>query len=145
MRFGVSYRARAVFLAVTLSTAFAAGCSGRPASLPQTPAQREAPTSPSSVRPAIDSRCQVFSANFDVLTACQRADGTLRSFGNPRVAWRVRYFVRYWEMPCREAPTLEEGYVFHMVTNDLYDDSDLSDGQRITIRNALFDGPTHCG
>jgi hypothetical protein len=76
--------------------------------------------------------------------ACQRANGTLGSFADPQITWRVRYFVRYWQMPCGEAPTVKEGYVFHMVTNDLYSDTDLTDGQRSAIRNAMFDGKVRC-
>jgi hypothetical protein len=47
-------------------------------------------------------------------------------------------------MPCGEAPTVKEGYVFHMVTNDLYSDTDLTDGQRSAIRNAMFEGKVRC-
>ena len=57
---------------------------------------------------------------------------------------RVRYFVRHWEMPCHEAPTEQEGYIFHMVTDDLYNDPDLSDTERVAIRGAMFDGKLHC-
>ena len=73
-----------------------------------------------------------------------RANGTLDSFENRKVAWRVRYFVRHWEMPCGEAPTEQEGYVFHMVTNDLYNDPDLNDTERVAIRNAMFEGRIRC-
>jgi hypothetical protein len=47
-------------------------------------------------------------------------------------------------MPCGEMPTVKEAYVFHMVTDDLYNDTDLTDTQRIAIRNAMFDGKVDC-
>ena len=47
-------------------------------------------------------------------------------------------------MPCGEAPTVQEGYVFHMVTNNLYADRDLNDAKRLAIRAAMFDGKVHC-
>ncbi|MEO6835377.1 MAG: hypothetical protein ABI231_05650, partial [Candidatus Tumulicola sp.] len=75
-----------------------------------------------SVQETLSADCTGFASNFDEIVACQRANGTLHSFGNPKVAWRVRYFVRYWAMPCNEDPTEQEGYVFHMATNDLYRD-----------------------
>jgi hypothetical protein len=97
-----------------------------------------------SVQPFVDARCKIFAPDFVELVACERANGTLGSFGNPKVGWRVRYFVRYWEMPCGEAPTEHEGYVFHLVTSDLYDDPDLNGAQRRDIRDAMFDGKTSC-
>lgn len=89
-------------------------------------------------------RCEAYAANFAKVVACERADGTLRSFRDWSVAWRVRYFVRFWEMPCGEFPTEQEAYVFHMVTNDLYNDADLSDADRIDIRNLMFAGRVRC-
>ncbi len=89
-------------------------------------------------------RCSTLAANVPKAAACERADGTLRTFKSRAIAWRVRYFVRYWQMPCGEFPTEEEAYVFHMVTNDLYNDPDLSDADRIDIRNIMFVGPVRC-
>lgn len=89
-------------------------------------------------------RCAGFAPMFEEFAACRRADGTLQTFADFRIAWRVRYFVRYWEMPCNEAPTREEGYVFHMTTADLYADPDLTDPQRIAIRTAMFSGRVRC-
>jgi len=125
-----------------IGAAIIAGCGGAAS----TPVPVSAPQVglPSSAQPAIDARCQAFQPTFDELVACQRANGTLKSFGNWKITWRVRYFVRYWEMPCGEFPTEQEGYVFHMVTNDLYADTDLDDTQRLAIRNAMFDGKVHC-
>jgi hypothetical protein len=47
---------------------------------------------------------------------------------------------------CRatKMPTVKEAYVFHMVMDDLYNDGDLDDAQRLEVRNAMFDGETHC-
>lgn len=90
------------------------------------------------------ARCAAFHATFDERVACQRANGTLGSFIDHQITWRVRYFVRYQTMPCTEAPTVEEEYVFRMVTNDLYNDGDLNNAQRLAIRNAMFDGKVHC-
>jgi hypothetical protein len=89
-------------------------------------------------------RCMQFDQNFDEFAACQRADGTLESFTAHDISWRVRYFVRYWQMPCNEAPTIEEGYVYHMVTKDLYKDPDLDNKQRMAIRVAMFQGKVNC-
>jgi hypothetical protein len=97
----------------------------------------------SAARTDDSARCNAFESTFDEWVACRRADGTLQSFSNP-IGWRVRYFVRYQQMPCQEAPTVKEGYVFHMVTNDLYNDEDLNDAQRLAIRNSMFDGTVHC-
>lgn len=47
-------------------------------------------------------------------------------------------------MPCGEAPTVQEGYVFHMVTDDLYNDRDLDNAARLAIRNTMFDGKVRC-
>jgi hypothetical protein len=52
------------------------------------------------------TRCQGFAQKFQELAACERADGTLDSFTAHDIGWRVRYFVRYWRMPCNEAPTI---------------------------------------
>ena len=90
------------------------------------------------------SRCEQYAANFAKVVACERADGTLRSFPDRSITWRVRYFVRYWQMPCGEFPTEQEAYVFHTVTNDLYNDPDLSDADRIDIRNMMFIGRVRC-
>lgn len=79
-----------------------------------------------------------------MVVACQRSNGTLDSFADEQTAWRVRYFVRYWKMPCGEFPTVKEAYVFHMVARNLYADPDLDDTQRYAIRNAMFTGPVHC-
>ena len=93
---------------------------------------------------ALRARCKVFAPIFAEAAACQRANGTLESFDSPKVTWRVRYLVRYWEMPCHEDPTLQEAYIYHMVTDDLYNDPDLSDTERVAIRGAMFDGKIHC-
>jgi hypothetical protein len=95
------------------------------------------------VKGKVSSRCTA-SSTFDELAACRRADGTLQTFAKKNTDWRVRYFVRYWQMPCDEAPTLQEAYIFNMVTNDLYNDTDLNDAERIDIRNAMFDGEVRC-
>lgn len=89
-------------------------------------------------------RCGRFSLDFAELAACRRADGTLRTFVQPRIAWRVRYFVRYWKMPCGEAPTRDESYVFAMTTRDLYGDADVNDAERRAIRDAMFEGSVRC-
>lgn len=89
-------------------------------------------------------RCDAVAANIPQSAACERADGTLRTFKNHAISWRVRYYVRYWQMPCGEFPTEQEAYVFHMVTNDLYNDQDLSDADRVEIRTLMFDGPVRC-
>jgi hypothetical protein len=47
-------------------------------------------------------------------------------------------------MPCSEAPTEQEAYAFHMVTYDLETDRDLSDAERVAIRNTMYDGKAHC-
>ena len=96
------------------------------------------------VQPALGARCKAFAPIFAEAAACQRANGTLESFQSRKITWRVRYFVRHWEMPCHEAPTEEEGYVFHMVTDDLYNDADLNDTERVAIRAAMFNGKLHC-
>ncbi len=89
-------------------------------------------------------RCGTLAASIAKSAACERADGTLRTFRSRAIAWRVRYFVRYWQMPCGEFPTEQEAYIFHMVTNDLYDDPDLTDNDRLEIRNLMFEGPVRC-
>ncbi len=90
------------------------------------------------------SRCKPFAPRFAQFVACERADGTLQAFSDRQITWRVRFYVRYWEMPCGEFPTEEEAYVFHLVTNDLYGDPDLNDRQRTAIRNAMYRGSPHC-
>lgn len=89
-------------------------------------------------------RCEPFASRFAEYVACERADGTLRGFPERAIAWRVRYFVRYWRMPCGEFPTEQEAYVFHLVTNDLYGDPDLTNAQRVGIRDAMYRGSPHC-
>ncbi len=114
------------------------------ASAAGTMASEASPGQDHLVRPALGARCKAFAPIFAETAACQRANGTLDSFKSWKVSWRVRYFVRHWVMPCHEDPTEEEGYVFHMVTNDLYGDPDLNDAQRLAIRNAMFDGKIRC-
>jgi hypothetical protein len=92
----------------------------------------------------VNARCKQFAAAFDELVACQRADGTLDSFASRSIGWRMRYFVRNSEMPCNEAPTVEESYFYNAVVNDLNADPDLDAEQRIAIRDAMFDGKIHC-
>lgn len=89
------------------------------------------------------SRCPVSAIpNFPQHVACERADGTLRSMSiYPGVEWRVRYYLKYTVMPCSEWPTEEESYVVDMAYNDLYNDKDLNDTERVEIRNAMYDGP----
>jgi hypothetical protein len=106
------------------------------------PSQRVGASEP--VQPNLASRCSPFVESFDELAACERANGTLETFAKVSIAWRVRYFVRYWRMPCNEAPTEQEGYVFHMVTNDLNGDENPSDSERLDIRAAMFDGLVRC-
>ncbi|HEY1883932.1 MAG TPA: hypothetical protein VGG51_12920 [Candidatus Cybelea sp.] len=127
-----------------VGVALAAGCGSTGASLPPAPSLSGQAAIVNSVQPSINARCKPFLPTFDELVACQRANGSLGSFPNPKVTWRVRYFVRYSEMPCNEAPTVEEAYVFHMVMTDLSDDADLNDAERSAIRSAMFDGRTRC-
>lgn len=137
---------------VCLTAVLVSGCSDRSAaSVPVVAPAQAAEASQSQAgdasQPAFhfsSNRCQRFAQSFDELAACLRADGTLQSFSDRDIRWRVRYFVRYWRMPCNEAPTIEEGYVYHMVTRDLYKDSDLNDRQRTAIRVAMFDGKVNC-
>ncbi len=137
---------------VCLVAALLTGCADRAAaSVPEvTQAQVAAPSQSQAVRSAdaaahfAADRCLQFEQQFDEFAACQRADGTLQSFTARDIGWRVRYFVRYWRMPCNEAPTIEEGYVYHMVTKDLYNDSDLNDKERMAIRVAMFEGKVNC-
>ena len=126
---------------VALAAALAAGCSlpvaiPRPASVPSIQAQ--------PARIAAPSRCGGFSPAFYELVACERTDGTLGSFTHPNVARRVRYFVRYERMPCGEFPTVQEAYVFHMIEDDLQNDSNLTNAQRLAIRKAMFSGIMRC-
>ncbi len=90
-------------------------------------------------------RCEPFASRFTQFVACERAEGTLHAFSDRHVVWRVRFFIRYWEMPCGEFPTRQEAYVFHLVTDDLYGDRDLNDSQRVAIREAMYRGTPHCG
>ena len=120
-----------------------AACAGRDAAPPVDAPVRQLSAGPREAGD-LPGRCRPFAANFAESAACQRADGTLRTFASRRVAWRVRYFVRYWEMPCGEAPTRDESYVFQMTTRDLYGDADLIGVQRRAIRAAMFAGPVRC-
>lgn len=132
---------------LALALLFAApGCSSE-ASAAMPPAAGFAPSDSLrgyAVRQSPAQRCRVFAAQFDVFAGCERADGTLRSFPSATIGWRVRYFVRYQRMPCNEAPTEDESYVFHMVVNDLDGDPDLNGMQRTAIRNAMFEGTPRC-
>lgn len=92
----------------------------------------------------LERRCDRFASSFDEAVACERADGTLRSFRARQIAWRVRYFVRYLAMPCGEAPTIEEAYVFHVVIDDLNNDADLTGAERAALRDAMFEGRIRC-
>jgi hypothetical protein len=131
---------------LALASLFAApGCSGTSAATPQTGGLPPAyAAGGDALQPSVTQRCTKFAKTFDVDVACERADGTLRSFPNEPIGWRVRYFVRYRQMPCNEAPTEEESYVFHAVLNDLYGDADLSDAQRLAIRTAMYEGTPRC-
>lgn len=90
------------------------------------------------------ARCQTFEYNFPETVACQRADGTLSSFTDPNITWRVRYFVRYNDMPCGEAPTEQESYVYQMTVSDLNKDSDLNINEVQQIRDAMYSGTPNC-
>ena len=133
-----------VVLEFVLSAALIAGCTARagPGSISELPAEKGATRSIAEL--TVSSRCAAFLSTFEELVACERADGTLDSFSDPNITWRVRYYVRYWEMPCGEEPTVQEAYVFHMVTGDLYNDVDLDDVERLAIRNRMSDGQAHC-
>ncbi len=132
------------YAAVAVTALTLAGCSyAGPTGRPVFGALQPAAASP-LVRAAVSTRCKAVDADFDELVACDRADGSLDSFANGGIGWRVRYFVRFWQMPCNEAPTVQEAYVFHMVTADLYADPDLDDAQRLAIRVAMFQGAVHC-
>ncbi len=124
--------------------AWLAGCGGYGVAAHSISAESPLRGTSNVVRTQVSGRCSVFGSAFDELVACQRADGTIASFSARKVKWRVRYYVRYWEMPCHEEPTVQEAYVFHMVTNDLYNDADLDDGERSAIRTAIYDGREHC-
>jgi hypothetical protein len=91
-----------------------------------------------------DGRCKPFVRIFHEFVACQRSNGTFDSFVVRNIVWRVRYFVRYSEMPCREAPTVEEAYVYNLVVDDLNTDRDLNSSERIAIRDAMFEGESRC-
>jgi hypothetical protein len=127
-----------------VSAAITAGCGTSDPSLRFAPSAFVQADGANLAGPVADARCKAFAATFDQLVACRRANVTLGSFSDPKVTWRVRYFVRYWEMPCYEAPTEQESYVFHTVTNDLYYDQNLDAAERVAIRNAMFDGEAHC-
>lgn len=131
-------------LGLCISAATAVGCGSTDPSLRFAPSVPGQAATRHSVEATLAVRCKPFASTFDEVVACQRADGTLDSFGDQKIAWRVRYFVRYWAMPCNEEPTEQEAYVFHMVTTDLYDDAALSETERAAIRNVMFDGKTHC-
>jgi hypothetical protein len=124
----------------------AAACSGPDRSgtseLPATPPA--AASAPTPTLTDAGGRCKPFAGVFDQLVACERSNGTLDSFASPNITWRVRYFVRYSEMPCHEAPTVEESYVYHAVADDLNGDQDLDASQRTAIRNAMFEGERRC-
>jgi hypothetical protein len=132
----------------TAALMMGAGCAGPQigSSLPATTAAAlaPAPAGSNASRSTDAARCNAFESTFDELVACQRANGTLESFPYPRITWRVRYFVRYEAMPCGEAPTEQVAYVFHMVMDDLDNDGDLSDTERLAIRTAMFDGTARC-
>lgn len=138
----------AIALIFAVAAFLMAGCASSPgsSSVPPPGVANSAPSvnSADSADPDQATRCKTFKGRFQLLVACQRANGTLGSFGNHQVTWRVRYFVRYMLMPCGDAPTVKEGYVFHMVINDLYGDGDLNDAQRLEVRNAMFDGKARC-
>lgn len=130
-------------LTVCVSAAMLGGCSGQRADAPYVPTAPEA-RAPQPMQTQSNARCDEFASNFDQLVACRRANGTLTAFPEPEIAWRVRFFVRYERMPCGEAPTVQEGYVFHMVVDDLNADTNLSDTQRSAVRTAMFDGRVRC-
>ncbi len=124
--------------------ALAAGCAAGVPAFPVPHSTADAPPIVRRAGRAADDACGPFAPRFDELVACRRANGTLESFDDPQINWRVRYFVRYQRMPCNEAPTVEEAYVFHMVTGDLDDDADLTGAQRVDIRNAMYRGSPNC-
>ena len=126
-----------------LSAGLVSGCGSRNAELPAASSAAQSRVN-GGLRAGVAERCRAFVADFNQAVACERANGTLLSFGDPKIGWRVRYFVRYWEMPCGEFPTEQEGYVFHIVTDDLYGDADLTPAQRMAIRTAMFDGRVQC-
>ena len=133
---------RYFLVAASIAAAIVSACSSRGSSgnpLPTAPDVHRATRAAQA-----NGRCDPFLSVFDELVACRRADGTLRSFADPKIAWRVRYFVRYWRMPCGEGPTVQEAYVFHMVTNDLYADQSLDNSRRLAIRAAMFSGSARC-
>jgi hypothetical protein len=140
----VSSLRRRSLLGLFASAALVAGCASNNSSLQLAPSEVGPAVLINSGQPMIDARCKSFMADFDEVVACQRANGTLDSFSSTKITWRVRYFVRYLEMPCNEAPTVEEGYVFHAVIDDLNDDEDLNTPQRVAIRNAMFNGTVSC-
>lgn len=89
--------------------------------------------------------CGTFTDNFYEYTACKRAEGTLATMRYlPGVEWRVRYFFKYNEMPCGEAPTVQESYVYQMASDDLETDSFVTPQERVEIRTAMFNGRARC-
>jgi hypothetical protein len=124
--------------------ALAAGCAGSDPAFPVAHSTVEAPSFVRRAGSTTADVCGPFAPSFDALVACRRANGTLESFDDPQINWRVRYFVRYQQMPCNEAPTVDEAYVFHTVTDDLDDDPDLTGAQRVDIRSAMYRGTPNC-
>jgi hypothetical protein len=132
-------------LAFCLTGAVLSGCSAEAQDMQAAPSAAEQPDLSVKVVPRHGhTRCAPFESNFDEVVACERADGTLRAFEDASIAWRVRFFVRYSEMPCGEYPTVEESYTFHTVVHDLDRDHDLNGSQRAAIRTAMFDGKVRC-
>jgi len=140
----LSFLIRRWAMAGAIGATMVAGCSNRESALQFAPSTAMQPNSAAKSTQASPIGCKAFVASFDEFVACERANGTLHSLSNPEIAWRVRFFVRYLEMPCNEAPTVQEAYVFHMVIDDLSNDSDLTDTQRVAIRNAMFQGKVQC-
>jgi hypothetical protein len=131
-------------LVLTLCAVVLTACAGQTGGA-QSYLSASVPTdSAPSVQVDAVARCKQFTKAFDELVACERSNGTLDSFSSRSVAWRVRYFVRNSEMPCDEAPTVQEAYVYHAVVNDLNADQDLDAEQRTAIRTAMFEGKVPC-
>ncbi len=137
-------RTGAMVVAAWVSAAFLAGCAaGNGSALPEA-AAASAPAALGLPLHSESPRCHPFSRKFDEYVACQRSDGTLSTFADRQVTWRVRYYVRFEEMPCGEVPTVDEAYVFHMVVNDLNADPNITGPQRAAIRGAMYQGTEHC-
>ncbi|MFY9632024.1 MAG: hypothetical protein WAJ94_10510 [Candidatus Cybelea sp.] len=136
-------RTGAMVVAACVSAAFLAGCAaGNGSALPEAAAN-----APAALGLPLDSkspRCGPFVRKFDEYVACRRADGTLSTFADRQVTWRVRYYVRFSEMPCGEVPTVDEAYVFHMVVDDLNADLNITGPQRAAVRGAMYEGTEHC-